>query len=300
MLRLVMFIVAGLAAFLSMDVWASPKDPDLFIECVLDSRTVYERQPVSAVVTLFSTDPDVEFANPISDVRLARGEFSTLQPVRPAGSSYRRDIGGRQYYCFPLRTFVFTIDKKGSYELSGGEYEVGVSYPVIVNDPFWGRVRTAETREYKIPVKKTPLNVKTMPEPPADMDFSGSVGDFSIETVIPRGDIYLNEEATAIIVLRGQGMIAELTMPEYRDAFKNGMKLKSVSESRSQAYDKGRIISELQLECTFIPTSVTDAEIGKVYFDYFDPVSGAYRRAESEPVKVKVKSTVSKRESMDV
>lgn len=295
-----MMTVSSLLMLICASASVGAEKTDIFIECVLDRATVYEREPVPVVVTLFTTDPNIEYAEVKSEVGLSKGEFASVQKVEPAGSSYRREIGGREYFCFPLKAFMFTMDRKGSYELSGGEYAVGVSYPVIVNDPFWGKIRTSETKELDVPVRRTSFKVKALPAPPADMHFSGSVGDFSIETVVPRGDIFLNEEATAIIILKGTGMIADLTLPEYRDAFKNGLKLKSVSESRGAAYDRGRMVSELQLECTFIPTSETDAEIGVVMFDYFDPATGKYRRAESEPVKVKVKSTVSRRESIDV
>lgn len=302
-MRRVGLVLAVLAALFDVcGIRAAEKavKDDMFIECVLGENNVYERQPVPVVITLFTTNPDVQYAEVVSEPRLSKGEFASVQQVQPAGSPYRRDIGGREYYCIPLKAFMFTVDRKGSYELSGGGYNVGVAYPVVVTDPFWGRIKTTETKEYEIPVRKTSFKVRSLPSPPADINFSGSVGEFSIETVVPRGDIYLNEEATAIIILKGTGMIAELTMPEYRDAFKQGLKLRSVSESRGAAYDRGRMLSELQLECTFIPTSENDVEIGVVSFDYFDSSTGTYRRAESKPVKIKVKSTVSRRESIDV
>ncbi|MGN0236700.1 MAG: hypothetical protein ACI4AK_01210 [Lepagella sp.] len=279
---------------------AKDKAPELFIECVLGDDVIYERQPVSAVITLFSTSPDVASADAISEVALNKGEFASLQPVSPAGRSYRKTIKGVEYYCYPLRAFMFSMAEAGSYSLDHGEFQVAISIPQVVNDPFWGRVRTSKLVSYKVPVRKSSFKVKSLPNPPESIDFSGSVGKFSIETIIPKGNIYVNEEATAIIVLRGTGLIAEHTMPEYRGAFAHGVKLKSVSESRTAAYDDGVMISELHLECTFIPTSSSDAEIGVVSFDYFDPETKKYVKAESTPVKVDVKSSVSKRQSLSI
>ena len=279
---------------------ARDKAPELFIECVLGDDVIYERQPVSAVITLFSTSPDVASADPVSEVALNKGEFASLQPVSPAGRSYRKTIKGVEYYCYPLRAFMFSMAEEGSYSLDHGMFDVAVSIPQVVNDPFWGKVRTSKLESYKVPVRKSSFKVKSLPNPPESIDFSGSVGKFSIETVIPKGNIYVNEEATAVIVLRGTGLIAEQTMPEYRGAFSQGVKLKSVSESRTAAYDNGVMISELHLECTFIPTSSADAQIGVVSFDYFDPETKKYVKAESTPVKIDVKSSVAKRQSLSI
>ena len=245
---------------------------DLSIECRMEPAVIYERQ----------TPPS-----------LIKGEYATFQKVSPAGNAYKEVVDGKTYYCFPLEASVITMADKGSYTIGGGEYTIGVAYPVVVNDPFWGPRRSTEVKRLNIPVKKKSFKVRDLPNPPDSIDFSGSVGQFTVETVIPRGDIFVNEEATAIVVLRGSGMIADATMPEYRDAFKNGVKLNAV-------YDNGKMISELQLECTFIPTQRDNVEIGEVLFSYFDPDTGAYSVARSSPVKIEVKSSTSKRESLSI
>lgn len=273
---------------------------DLSIECRMEPAEIYERQPASLVVTLRSSTPDIAFADVVTPPSLIKGEYATFQKVSPAGNAYKEVVEGKTYYCFPLEASVITMADKGSYTIDGGEYTIGVAYPVVVNDPFWGPRRSTEVKRFNVPVKKKSFKVRDLPNPPDTIDFSGSVGHFTIETVIPRGDIFVNEEATAIVVLRGSGMIADATMPEYRDAFKNGVKLKSVSESRNAVYDNGEMISELQLECTFIPTQRDNVEIGEILFSYFDPDTGEYSVARSSPVKIEVKSSTSKRESLSI
>lgn len=298
---LCLLVVLLLTAVSSLTVFADDENaPVLSVELRVSSSSCYEQQPVSLVLTLVSSTPDIAFADVVRAPELKKGEFTSVRRVSPAGNAYEEEIGGRKFFCFPIEAYVVTLSDKGKYELAGGECSVGVSYPVVIDDPFWGRRRSSEMRRFSVPVKKTSIKVRELPSVPKDVDFSGSVGRFSIETVIPKGDIYINEEATAIVVLKGTGMIADSTLPEYRDAFKSGMKLKSVSESRNTAFDNGEMVSELYLECTFIPTVRDGAEIGVVTFDYFDPVSGEYRTTRSKPVRVEVKSTTSKRESLAI
>lgn len=281
---------------------ASPdrKTPEMRVECRLRNSVVYERQPFTFVVTLVSSTPDVAFANVVRAPELNKGVFTSINKVDRPGAAYEEVAGGKTFYCFPLEAYVVTMAEKGNFQLAGGEYSIGVSYPTVVNDPFWGPVRTSEVKKFLVSVEKCRFKVKSLPSPPSDVHFSGSVGQFSIETIVPRGDIVVNEEATAFVVLRGKGMIAEATMPEYRDAFKSQVKLKSVSESRSSALENGELVTELTLECTFIPTAREDARIDEIIFGYFDPVDGKYKTAKSKPVEIVVKSSTSKRDSMSI
>lgn len=301
----VIVILAALTSALLMSASdagrdSATADPELSIECRMLPQTFYERQPVPMVVTLVSSTPDIALAEVRSAPSLTKGEFASVQKVSPAGSAYQEVSGGKTYYCFPLEAYMVTMSDKGKYEIAGGEYEIGVSFPAVVNDPFWGKRRTSVVKRFPVPVDKRKFNVKALPAPPPSVDFSGSVGKFTIETVVPRGDIFVNEEAVAVVILRGTGMIAESTLPEYRNAFRNGLRLKSISESRDAAYDDGEMVSELRLECTFIPDVRDGVEIGEVSFCYFDPEAGEYRTARSAPVRIEVKSTTSKRESISI
>lgn len=273
------------------------ESPDIFIRCEMSGDRFYEREAVPMVLTLFSSTSNISYANQMRPMSLSKGEFASIREIQPAGDAYTEMIDGRQYYCYPLNAYMVTLPDKGSYTLQNGAYEIGI--PMMVgNDSYWGPV--FETRSITIPVEKKSFKVKALPNPPVDANFSGSVGKFTIETVIPEGDIIFNEEAVAYVVLRGDGMIAEQVLPDYQEAFKNNLKLKSISESRSSYYKDGRLISQLQLECTFIPTSRDNVEIGEVLFEYFNPDTGKYEVARTAPVKVTVKSSTVNHKSIEV
>lgn len=292
--------------FLKGASWASEsgntqETADLRIECVMNVDEFYEHQPVPVVITLKTTNPNIAFANRIDSPTLNKGKFATYQIISPAGETYEEIKNGKKYWCFPLDARMITIDDSGTYELKGGKYKVGIAVPKIIKDPFWGLVRSSAIEELIVPVENKKFKVRSLPKLPDSMEFSGSVGEFSLETVIPPGDIYLNEEAIVYIILRGNGMIAESVLPEYGNAFKNGVRLKSVSETRDEGHDnKGGMLSEITLECTFIPTDRDNAEIGEVKFDYFDASSGKYKSLKSKPVKVKVKSSAAKKERIEI
>lgn len=275
---------------------------ELAIEYVVPSGDIYERQPFPIFVVLKSAVPDVATAECLNDFKLDKGSFSTFQTIDNPGNPYTKKDGKKSYYYFPIKAYMASIADKGSYKLKGGDYKIGVAYPVVVNDPFWGQIRTQQVKEQEVAAEDAKIKVKSLPPVSPGTNFSGSVGDFSIETIVPPGDIFLNEEATAYVVLRGKGMIEKATLPEYRRAFGTGLKLKSVAESRVEQFDPNdnEMISEIHLECTFEPTEMDNVEIGEITFGYFDPASKQYKTARSKPVQIKVKSTVSKHESLSI
>lgn len=275
-------------------------DPGVRLELRLGRNECYAGEPVSVSLVLISTGAEIASVEKRGDLQLKGGEWASMQPVDNPGRPFREVIDGRPCTVYPLETAMVSWSDKGKYTLLAPDYTVGISVPVIVNDPFWGRRRAYDVRNVELSAPERRIKVKDLPEVPEEINFTGSVGDFTIETIVPRGEIVVGDEATVYVVLRGTGLIAERTVPEYRDAFGKGLKLKSLSELRNAAFDKGKMISELQLECTIEPTERGYLEIGPVSFDYFDPVAGKYRRALSAPVGVNVKSSTSRRERMDV
>jgi len=277
------------------------ESPELEIRCVMPEQNFYEGQPVPITITLYSSTPDIAFANPVELPHLKGHNFATSQVISPAGNAYEETVDGKLRYCFPLSAQMITMDNKGKYEYGGGRYMIGVNYPVVVRDPFWGPMRTMQTEEFEVPVRSVTFKVKQVPAPPKGIEYSGSVGTFTLKTIVPEGDIFIGEEATAYIILSGTGMIAESVLPEYRSAFTNGVTLKSVSESRDEGHDnQGRMLSKIKLECTFIPTDRNSAEIGEARFDFFNPETRKYETVKSKPVKIKPKSTASKRSVMSI
>lgn len=282
-------------------VFASRDDmPDLFIKIDSSAQDIYTQQACIITVTLYSSTPDLEYAHKSGDLILKKGEFGSVQLVENSRRVYKKIINGKKYFCYPLSINVVTFEKKGSYEIIQSPYEIGVNFPVIYNDPFWGSIRSSEIKKYEIPVKGLNIKVRNLPQAPSGTSFSGAVGNFEIETIIPKGDIYINEEATAYIVIKGTGILPENILPEYKNAFTQGLQIKSITESRSEAFLNDSLVSELKLECIFIPKEIENVQIKEIPFIFFNPVSGKYEIVKSHPVKVNVKSSISKREQISI
>ncbi len=272
----------------------------LFIKCEISDGEFYVRQGVFITIWLYSKERNIAYVNEKVAPYLKRGEFSYISKVDNIANSRKEKIGGDEFWVIPVAKYLVMLSEKGKYELKGGTYSIGLNIPVAYNDPFWGPIRKYETRSVDINMEERDFKVKELPKVPSGFPFTGAVGDFSIKTVVPPGDIIINEEATVLINLRGKGFIGNDIMPEYREAFGKGNKLKSVSQKDDMYFDGKDIISDKVLECEFIPESRKECEIGVVKFGYFNPYTGKYEVAESKPVKIKVESSTVNREAIEI
>ena len=265
-----------------------------------DKVSLYYHEP--AVMTLYLWTPGYEIrgVQQSKSPELDKGKFSYLQRAdfNPEPKIVNQD--GRTWFVYPIDSYAVAFDKQGKFILKGGRYIIDVAVPKLYNDPFWGRMQTIDIERIEVPVGSVQFTVKDLPSTGADSEFSGAVGDFKVTVDVPPGDIYLNEEAIAVVTVSGNGWLNSDTLPEYHDAFGNGTKLKSFSENRRQYIKDGQLISELLMECTFIPTSKDNAVIGPIWIEIFNPTTGKYEIVKSKPVQVKVSSIAEKAPILDI
>lgn len=276
------------------------KKEKIFIDYELSKKKFYQQEGVFVTLWLYSVNPDITFASEAEPPALANGEFAYMSKVQDVRQPKREKIKGVNYYAFPISTYLFTMKEPGKYRLENGRYNVGINVPVVYHDPIWGEQRGFETRNTVVNLPSLEFRVKELPVVEGPLNFSGAVGSFEIETIIPEGNIILNEPSTAIITVRGNGLLGKDILPEYRNAFRNGTKLRSVSENHRMFFDGKDVVSELELECEFIPTDQEDCRIGSISLGYFNPQTEKYEIARSKTVQVPVSSISVERNIHDI
>ncbi len=274
--------------------FSANSDGNMFVKCEFNKTEFYAHECVCATIWLYSVDADIAYVNELSSPSLKKGEFSYLSRLSHSPKAHRENVRGTEYFVFPLSSYMFTMSNEGKYQMINGEFEIGINIPVVYDDPFYGRVRGMETRSQIVRMSPSGFKVKPLPPIKNDMTFSGAVGEFEVKTIVPEGDIIVNEDASLIIIVKGRGFIGPDILPEYKEAFGNGNKLKSFTDRSNSFYDGKDIVSELELECEFVPNDINNCEIGVIRFGYFNPKSGKYEVAESEPVRIDVKSSAVK------
>lgn len=264
-----------------------------------DKINLYHHEPTVLTLYLWVKGYNVQGISKSKQSSLDKGKFSYLKVAEFDHQPRVVKKEGEIWTVYPVDSYAIAMDKAGRYKLHNGRYAVDLSIPEIYDDPFWGKMQMMKPQRVEVPVNPIQITVSDLPPVPQNTEFSGAVGDFKVEVTVPPGDIFMNEEATAIVTITGNGWLDDDTLPEYHDAFQKGTKLKSFSENRNQYLRDGEMISELQMECTFIPTD-KDAEISPVWIEVFNPQKGVYETVKSDPVKVKVQSIAAKAPTHDI
>ncbi len=121
--------------------------PEMFLKVETTSDKFYAGEAIVFDVMLYTSDPNVVDVVSVSPLKLRRGEFSVLNRV-PVSRPYEKVmISDRHFFRIPVDCFVGSVTDKGKCIVEGPVYSVAVSHPVIYDDPFWGRMRSSETRK---------------------------------------------------------------------------------------------------------------------------------------------------------
>lgn len=278
--------------------------PAPFIKYNLSKNEFYAGESVILSAQLYSPSPDVVDikGEPLQAIDSVSGfdNFDTMFKISDTQRFHLAKVNGVEYYVYPLFKYAVQSTAVGPRKWTGEKCSVAIRVPAVVNDPFWGQIRTVKTEW--IPIKNDTLyyKVKDLPLAADYEEFSGAVGNYKISLSLPVGNIVVNEVASALITISGEGIIPETVLPDYQNAFKNGIKLKSVEETTDMEYRNNVVISNKTLECEFMPLRRDNCEIGVVKLCFFNPHTGKYEIAESQPIKINVKSATINRELKDV
>lgn len=296
-----LFLILFLLPFLNFRVFGAEKSesesPQLVWE--VSEKDMYPGEFSVLNLVLYSNTAEIAYAEAVDNFGLKNGSFGVLSRFKGRNRIERVKYRNKECLKVVLASYIFNIEKHGTFTLSGGEYIVGLNYQFVVNDAFWGPVSKYRTKEFRLTPPDLKIKIKSLPTPAPD-NFSGAIGSYSVETLILDRQIIVGERAHALIRLRGNGYLPENVMPVYKEAFGKGVKLLSASDSRRSGIENGKVISILEIECEFLVESGEGSEIGTVSFSFFDPDSGKYVVAESHPVKLNIVSSVVKRDLIEI
>lgn len=276
------------------------KEPDIFIKSEISDSEAYEHERFFITNWLYVSEAHIDNIEEVSPQKLKSGEFSYISNVSPLPHRKEVEIKGKKYLVIPIKKFLVTLHETGKYKLEEGKYNVIVSEPIIVDDPFFGRIRTSKRKRMELTVPSLEFKIKGLPNHDKDIDFSGAVGNFEIETIVPPGEIIIGKEATVVFKIKGVGLIGTDVLPEYQKAFGVGNKLKSVSDNNDLYFNGTDVISEKNVICNFIPEDIENCVIGSAEFCFFNPETKKYQTIRTKPVEITVNSSTIQRERIDI
>jgi hypothetical protein len=238
---------------------------DLFVEAVVDKGEAYIGEQVTYTFRFYQ---GVELFG--ADLRYSKPETTGFWTEDlPPQNQYYQVVGGRRY--------LVTEVKMGLFPTAAGTRTVGPA-SLRIEGFFSGQTLATD-----------PLTVQVLPLPqegrPAD--FNGVVGQYQVMSWLDKSEATASEPVTLSFKVSGSGNVQAVPEPAWLQLENlRSYEAKSTTQTSIENY---RVQGEKTFEKLFIPKEAGQYTIPPFRLTYFDPETGAYRTAETEPLVLTVK-----------
>jgi hypothetical protein len=258
--------------------------PRLFGEIVIpqDSAFVGEVVPVDLRFYI-----DARLPAQFSERPNFSGEgFTVHRTARP--SEVQREIDGVPYACLVFRTAI-TPAKAGRLEIPAASLAARVQVPISrsIDDFFGGMLNNfgmSDLREVEITTDPVTIEVKPLPSEGRPEDFSGAVGDFTLETSASPTKAASGEPVMLDAVVSGQGNFEAMGPPALLDP--QGWRVYDPAEDfEPSATDPIGLHGKKTYQFTLLALEDQTAT-PPVQFSFFDPKQQRYITLKGPPAAV--------------
>ncbi|MBI5745230.1 MAG: protein BatD [Elusimicrobia bacterium] len=253
----------------------------IFIKAEPDKRSAYPGEQITLSIKFYTSVPlssnpqyvPPSFKNLISE---------DLPPVRNG----ELELNGLRYAYSEIKTALFGLTS-GPAEIRPLTViaQIPSNEPVDPFDPnFFQNLMAmsgAQGRSREFSTEAIKLDIKALPAG-APADFNGAVGSYAVSASADRSQAKTGEAVNLSVTITGDGNLKAVTAPKLPDLpdFKVFDTMSSLDVRK-----EGDIISgKKTFTYILVPRTEGRRTIPPVSFPFFDPKTGAYREARTEPV----------------
>lgn len=258
---------------------------DLFITVTANKKRVFEQEAILLTYKVYSLVNLTQLAGNMPDL----DGFHTQEiPLPQQKSMTMEHFNGRNYGTVVWRQYLLFPQRSGKLKVPAVEFEGLVVQQNTAIDPidafFNGADLTTEVKK-KIVAPGMEIQVDPLPDHPAN--FSGAVGQFTIESaLIPEQDLKSNDALTLKLTVSGTGNMKLLTAPKVN--FPKDFEAYDPKVTDNTSLERNGVTGNKVFEYIAVPRYKGDYEIPAVEFCYFDPQSKSYKTIKTQPYKIKV------------
>jgi tetratricopeptide (TPR) repeat protein len=182
-------------------------------------------------------------------------------------------------------TTSLTPLKEGVLTIGPVTAALSVAVPNARRRSPFGGIFGEEMRPTQVASDPVTLTVLPLPEQGRPPDFSGAVGEFTLDVTVSPRELDVGDPITVKSLLRGSGNLDGLTAPSI--AASDRLRVYPVQTSRED--ERGA----RTFEQAVVPLRDGPFLLDGPAFSYFDPRARAYRRLVPEPVSIRVRASAS-------
>ncbi|WP_148469348.1 BatD family protein [Alistipes sp.] len=257
---------------------------DVVLRAVVSRTSVFKGEPLRVTFKLYERVPVAGY----NDVKFPSFNGFWAQELDHATPRRQREtLNGKVYESFVAREFLLYPQQAGKLAIDPAEL-TAVAQVVVQSrnfDPFFGPSHEVYNVPCKVQSQRLTVEVKPLPEG-APASFSGAVGQFALEAVLPPERLAANSAATYTVKISGTGNLTFVQAP--RLALPGSFEQYNVKTIESINPTASGITGYRQFEYPFIARAEGDYDLEPVEFSYFDPARMRYETLRSKPLAVQI------------
>ncbi|HLU69287.1 MAG TPA: BatD family protein, partial [Fibrobacteria bacterium] len=267
-------------------VTVTQAEPGVSMRSSLNKQRVYAGEQVLYMLRIMPKDVVQSIDRP-DDLQKRIGEKFYFQQLDNEIVRRTAVVDGRETPVYDIRIALFPL-LSGPARLEGisityRQLRPGVSQGQTFLDMFFGGGGSVVTQT----ATASPLRLNVTPLPPgAPADFTGSVGTYSLKASLSQAVVAAGEPVTLTVTVRGNGTPKSITRPTLPDL--PHFEVYPPEESGASVAEGAELWTTRVFEYVLIPGREGSHQLGRISFPYFDPGRGAYVRAESAPLALRV------------
>ena len=267
---LVALAIAGtalsLAALPVVQAQSQPGEP-LFVEASVDNDRPFLGQQTIYVFTIYQAAGATLGSGQVRYESPAFTGFWNSQKVEQ--EEYTSTVNSKEYNVIELQTVLFPT--------VAGTAAIDPGALTLLADA------TGERHSFK----SDTVFVQVRPLPAgAPAGFAGAVGRFNISDQVDTTSTSTGEPVQLTVVVSGEGNIEALPDPDWPDF--DGWRVVESPVSTETQVVAGRVTGSRTYGIALIPQRAGDLSISEIGYTHFDPETGEYARAATDPVTVSV------------
>lgn len=250
-----------------------------FLKIILSKNKVYEQEPVECKFKLY-TQSNIKIDK--KSGRLSLNDFLYDELQADSDKVNVEEYNGQEYSTLVLKHLILYPQKTGTLKING-EFIVTVLIPQVTN-----MLGMQYLQQQIVPIKLSDdISLEVIPLPsPRPSNFSGAVGDFSVNTKVSSSALRTNETATFTFTINGNGNIKYIKEPQFK--FPSEFELYSPKINSDINWVDGRIEGMATYDYSFLPQSVGTYQIPAYEFVYFNPDKKEYITLKTSPINIVV------------
>ena len=258
---------------------------DILLRAIVSRTSVFKGEPLRVTFKLYERVPVVGY----NDVKFPSFNGFWAQELNTENARREREtFNGKVYETLVAKEYLLYPQQAGTLVIEPAEI-TAVAQVIIQSrrslDPFFGGGPDFVNVPRKVQSPRINVTVKPLPAG-APASFSGAVGSFTMDAVLPPDRLAANSAATYTVKISGTGNLTfvqapKLTLPASFEQY-------NVKTTESINASAAGISGYRQFEYPFIARAEGTYDVEPVEFSYFDPARMQYMTLRSRPLELEI------------